>query len=191
MNSELFPKVLKHFFQHVYVTKRGTIVMDNHESHITVEVVEMARERRRGLFIVRFPPHCSHRMQPLDVGVYGHFKRYLNTACDSWMLSHPAKTITFYDVAELSGQAFGKAFSHSNITSSFKTTGIYPMKRNIFPDDAFLSAAFTDRYVDVNTPATEPAASTSQGSPAASTSQGSPAASTHKGSSERHAREDL
>ena len=119
-------------------------------------------------------------MQPLDVGVYGPFKRNFNTACESWMLSHPAKTITIYDIAELSGQAFGEAFSHCNITSSFNAT--HPMNRNIFPDDAFLSAAVTDRCVDVNTPATEPAASTSKGSPAASTSQGSPAASTSQGS---------
>ena len=106
-------------------------------------------------------------MQPLGVGVYGPFKRYFNTACDS-----------FYDFAELSGHAFDKAFSHCNTTLSFKATGIYP--RNIFPDDAFLSEAVTDRCVDVNTSATEPAPSTSQGSPAVSTSQGSPAASTRK-----------
>ena len=45
MNSELFPKVLEHFIEHmdVSVTKRGVLVMDNHESHISVEVVEMAR----------------------------------------------------------------------------------------------------------------------------------------------------
>ena len=133
-------------------------------------------------------------MQTFDVGVYGPFKRYFNTACDSWMLSHPAKTITIYGVAELSGQAFGKAFPHCNITSSFEATGIYLINRNIFPDDVFLSAAVIDICVDVNTPATEPAPSTSQGSPAASASQGSPAASTRRGSpesSERHTPEDL
>ena len=105
---------------------------------------------------------------PVDVGVYGPFKRYFNTACDSWMLSHPGKTITNYDIAELSGQAFGKAFSHCNITSSFKATGIYPMNRTILSDDWCLSSAVTDISVDVTTPATDPAPSISQGSPAAS-----------------------
>ena len=195
MNSELFPKVPEHFIEHigVPVTKRGVLVTDNHESHISVEVMyvycfEMAQ--KKGLSIVTFPPHCSHRMQPLGVRLYGPFKRHFNTDA----LSHPANTIFIYDVAEFSGQAFGKAFSHCSITSSFKATGIYPMNRNIFNDDAFLSAAVTDRCVGVNTPATEPAPSTSQGSPAASTSQGSPAASTRKGStesSERHTPEDL
>ena len=43
MNSELF-LVLEHFIEHmdISVTKREVLVMDNHESHISVEVVEMA-----------------------------------------------------------------------------------------------------------------------------------------------------
>ena len=53
MNSELC--VLEHFIEHmgVYVTKRGVLVMDIHESHIYVEVVEMARER---VVYCNFPP---------------------------------------------------------------------------------------------------------------------------------------
>ena len=55
------------------------------------------------------------------------------------------KTISIYDVAELGEQAFGKAFSFSNITSAFKATGIYPLNRQIFPEDAFLPSAVTNR----------------------------------------------
>ena len=86
MNSELFPLVLEHFIRHmnISVANPGVLVMDNHKSYISVEVVEMAREN--SLSIITFPAHCSHRMQPLDVCVYGSFKRYYNTACDSWML---------------------------------------------------------------------------------------------------------
>ena len=39
----------------VSVTKRGVLVVDNHESHISVEVSEIAREK--GLSIVTFSPH--------------------------------------------------------------------------------------------------------------------------------------
>ena len=73
-NSELFPKVIHHLIEHmdVAVKKRGVLVMENHESHISVQVVEI--ERERGLSIFMFHPHCSHLMQSLDVGVYGPFK---------------------------------------------------------------------------------------------------------------------
>ena len=52
MNPELFPKILDHVIEHmgVSVTKRGVLIMEKHEIHISVEVVEMAREK--GLSIV-------------------------------------------------------------------------------------------------------------------------------------------
>ena len=68
MNSELCPKAFEHLIKHmdVSVANPGVLVMDNHQSHISVEVVEMAREN--GLSIGSFAPHCSHRMQSLQHG---------------------------------------------------------------------------------------------------------------------------
>ena len=80
MASELFPLVFKHFIKHMNVSKDNPtiLVMDNHESHVTLETIDLAREN--GLIILSFRPHCSQRMQPLDVSVYGPFKRYYNVA---------------------------------------------------------------------------------------------------------------
>ena len=50
--------------------------MDKQESCIIVEVVKMAREK--GLLVVTLPPHCSHRMQPLDVGRWEKNSRSLH-----------------------------------------------------------------------------------------------------------------
>ena len=52
----LFHKVLGHLIEHmdVYVMKRGVLVMDNNESHMSVEMVEMAREKR-GCLLSRPP----------------------------------------------------------------------------------------------------------------------------------------
>ena len=86
MNSELCPTAFEHLIKHMDVSVANPgVLMDNHQSHISVEVVEMAREN--GLSIGSFAPHCSHKMQSLDVCVYGPFKRHFNVACDSWMLS--------------------------------------------------------------------------------------------------------
>ena len=74
MTAELFPKVLAHIIKHMGCTKEmpAVLLMENHESHLSLEVVEMARVN--GLSIVTFPPHCSHRLQPLDVSFYGPLK---------------------------------------------------------------------------------------------------------------------
>ena len=81
--------------------------MDNHISHLSIEAIDMAKEN--GLCLLTFPRHCSHKLQPLDIGVYGPFKRYYSSFCDSWMTSNPGKPLSIYEVAELSGHAFHKA----------------------------------------------------------------------------------
>ena len=49
----------------------GLIILDNHSSHMSLEVIEIAEEN--GLDILSFPPHCCHRLQPLDLSVFGRF----------------------------------------------------------------------------------------------------------------------
>ena len=116
-----------------------------------------------GLVILSFPPHCSHRMQPLDVSIYGPFKRYYNAACTDWMLSNPGRALTIYDIAALSGQAYYRAFIPANITAGFSKTGIYPVNREVFTDDLLLPSAPSDReeqdvrnMQEANDKATEP-----------------------------------
>lgn len=55
------------------------------------------------------------------------------------------KTITIYQIAELLGKAYPLAFIPNNITSGFRSTGIWPLNRQIFSDDDFLASAVTDR----------------------------------------------
>ncbi|KAG5870822.1 hypothetical protein JTB14_023985 [Gonioctena quinquepunctata] len=57
---------------------------------------------------------------------------------------HPAEPISIYDIAELVGKAFPKAFTTSHIQKGFQIGGIYPINENIFTDDEFLSYV-TDR----------------------------------------------
>ena len=102
----------------------------------------MAEEN--GLRLLTFPPHCSHKLQPLDVGVYAPFKRYYSCLCDSWMSSNPGKPLSIYDVAELSGQAFQRSFAIENITSAFKSRGLHPYNPDIFTDYVFLPALVAD-----------------------------------------------
>ena len=144
MNSDVFPEVLKHFIGPMAVSKQnpGLLILDNHSSHIGLEVINVAQ--KNGLTILTFPPHCSHKMQPLDVCVLGPFKRFYNKFADAWMTSHQGQLITIYDVAELAGAAFNKAFCMKNIISAFKSTGIFPFNPNIFTDDMFLPAEVTD-----------------------------------------------
>lgn len=143
MTTELFTAALSHFIKYMRVSKANPaiLLMDNHTSHVSHDTVKLAREN--GLVIVTFPPHCSHRLQPLDVAVYGPLKAYYNSACSAWMLSHPGVPITIYDVAELTKSALLKAATPENVQKGFQATGIYPLNKDIFTDDMFLPATVT------------------------------------------------
>ncbi|XP_076035778.1 uncharacterized protein LOC143021873 isoform X3 [Oratosquilla oratoria] len=141
MNSDLFPLVLQHFIKHMGCSteKPAVLFMDNHESHLSLEVMEMAR--KHGLSIITFPPHTSHKLQPLDVSVYGPLKTHYKQAVNDWNLSSPGKRITIYDLPECFTKAYHRALSVENILAGFKKTGIWPIDTQIFSDNDFLAAS--------------------------------------------------
>ena len=145
MTAAGFLTFLKHFVAHVRPspTHKVILLLDNHVSHLSVDVLQFAKDN--GVVMVSFPPHCSHKLQPLDRSVYGPLKRYYNVACDDWIVSHKGRTMTIYDVPAMVGLAYPKAMTPANIQAGFKVSGISPFNRNVFTDDEFLPADVTDR----------------------------------------------
>ncbi|ESO11506.1 hypothetical protein HELRODRAFT_71733 [Helobdella robusta] len=150
MSSDIFVEWLKHFIKHSKASfdYPTLLLLDNHESHISVAALDVAKSH--GIIMLSFPPHCSHKLQPLDRAVFGPLKKYYNTACDNWMVSNP-RPLTIYDIVPIVREAYTKAFAKSNIESGFRIAGIEPYNPDIFTDDDFLAASVTDRH----TPATE------------------------------------
>lgn len=145
MNVGCFAEFMKHFQKHVRSSKENPclIIFDNHESHISVESVQYAKDH--GIHLLTIPPHTSQKLQPLDRIVFGCLKSHYDRACDDWMTTHPARPITIYDISGLLGRAYPMAMTPRNITKSFEVTGIYPLNSDIFTDDEFLSSYVTDR----------------------------------------------
>lgn len=55
--------------------------MDGHASHETDEMIEAAFAAR--VILLRLPPHTTHKLQPMDVGVFGPFQNaWVNHCCD-------------------------------------------------------------------------------------------------------------
>ncbi|KAG5871465.1 hypothetical protein JTB14_026917 [Gonioctena quinquepunctata] len=98
--------------------------MDNHETHISFEVIRLAKNS--GVILLTLPPlatSCSL------------LKRYYNEACRSWLASNPGERITIYEIAELLGIAYPLAFTQNNCCVS---TFVYGY-------DEYLAANVTDR----------------------------------------------
>ena len=97
--------------------------MDNHPSHISVDALKLAKDH--GVNILTLPPHTSHKTQPLDRTVLGPLKVYFNSAANSWMMMNPGRHITIREMGGFIGAAWMKAATPANITSGFRSAGIF------------------------------------------------------------------
>src|SRR5215469_10373698 len=109
MTEVEFRVFMVHFVKHVRPSKdnRVLLLLDNHESHLTASTISYAKES--GIILLSFPPHCSHKLQPLDRTVYGPLKKYVSAAQESWLRSNPGKIMTIYDTPSVVREALPRA----------------------------------------------------------------------------------
>ena len=112
-NEAIFFQFIEHFIKHAKPTREEPqiLIFDNHESHISVNIINKAKEN--GLVLLTLPPHSSHRMQPLDRSVFGPFKAYYHKEMYDWMNTpgNAGKPVTIYDVCQIVGKAYESAFT--------------------------------------------------------------------------------
>ncbi|XP_023312062.1 uncharacterized protein LOC111692338, partial [Anoplophora glabripennis] len=68
MTTDVFVSWFKSFIQFSRASKDNPVLLllDGHATHTkNIELIDVAREN--GVVIICFPPHCTHRLQPLDV----------------------------------------------------------------------------------------------------------------------------
>jgi hypothetical protein len=99
------------------------LIYDGHASHLSIEVIEKARAN--DVSFLCLPSHCTHLLQPLDVGVMSSLKAHFGNACKHFMMKNPGRVVTEDDLASLIGQAWPLALTPSNIMSGFCKSGIY------------------------------------------------------------------
>jgi hypothetical protein len=78
MQEPEFLVFVKHFAKHTNPseTNKVLLILDNRGSHISIPVIDFCRQNF--VTLLSFPPHTSHKLQPLDRGVYGPFKKFFN-----------------------------------------------------------------------------------------------------------------
>ncbi|CAH2108284.1 unnamed protein product [Euphydryas editha] len=145
VNSELFVNWLHHFKYFVHPTLEDPVLLllDNHSSHISLEVINYARDNN--IVILTLPPHGSHKLQPLDRCLYSPLKVKYSIECDKFMAQHPGRGITQYQVAHLFNEAYKKVATVGNAVSGFKVTGIYPYDDDLFDEADFAPSFVTDQ----------------------------------------------
>ena len=103
--------------------RRHLLILDGHNSHVTLEVVHKCREVE--LNLLTLPSYTSHRLQPLDVGIFAPFKRYFKRYRDVWSVNNKGKGASQQTLAMWVSKALERALTTRNITAGFHSTGIY------------------------------------------------------------------
>ena len=108
------------------VGAKRLLILDGHSSHLTAGFDTFCHEN--GIICLCMPPHSSHLLQPLDVGVFGPLKRAYGKLVEAMMRggnNHIDKT----DFLSLYPSARNNVFTRDNIYGGFAGAGLKPLDK--------------------------------------------------------------
>jgi hypothetical protein len=106
------------------------LFLDGHSSHINMRFIEFCDSNK--ILLMAYPPHSTHRLQPLDVSLFNPLANYYSQNLDDWLRkSHGICSMSKRHFWSLFKPAFDTAFSADNIASGWRKTGIYPLNSEV------------------------------------------------------------
>lgn len=141
MDTERFVYFMQHFIKYAHATKDQPtlLLLDNHTSHLSVAAVELAVEH--GITMLTFPPHCTHRIQPLDNGVFWPVKARYVEKHTTWQKAHVGgKQFDMHNVPPIVEKCLDEAATPAIIKTAFSRTGVFEFNAHTFTEEDFIAA---------------------------------------------------
>jgi DDE superfamily endonuclease len=144
MNTDLFT----HWFKNGFLKwtegqpRPLLLIFDGHMTHISLAVLELAIANE--VHILCLPAHCSHLLQPLDVGVFKSAKDEWRKILKEWYKDSRMKSIDKGQFSKLLAKLYNRMKPH-HATSGFSKCGVFPFDPNAIADDKLAPAATFDR----------------------------------------------
>lgn len=133
-NNKLGLSWLKSFDEQTKSQTKGKwrlLITDGHSSHITPEWVDYCEEHSIISFCL--PPHTTHILQPLDVGLFQPFKHYHGREVEAAARNLDTEYARSEFLAKLSWIR-KQTFTKSNIKSAWRRSGLVPFNPSIVLD---------------------------------------------------------
>jgi hypothetical protein len=108
-------------------SRRRLLILDGHSSHINWAFIALADSFR--ILILILPSHTTHRLQPLDVGLFSPLAQAYTKRLDAY--THGGLgwiSMTKRMFWPLFRDAWEDSFTAKNIINAFRKTGICPLK---------------------------------------------------------------
>ena len=123
------------------------LILDGHSSHLTAEFDTFCKEK--AIICLCMPPHTSHLLQPLDVGVFGPLKRAYGKLVEGMMVAGN-NHIDKEDFLHLYPSARTAVFTQRNICNGFAGAGLKPFNKDrVFEKITFQLRTPTPPLIDV------------------------------------------
>ena len=121
--------VVNSFIPHVKNKEKPVILFyDGHGSHLTFKTAQSCMEEK--IIIICLPPHTSHALQPLDVGVFKPLKDHWKKILLQFYRQSKMKSVDKAIFPKLLAQLW-LHLSPYNSRSGFKATGLWPLDQSI------------------------------------------------------------
>lgn len=149
IDKTLFFTWFKKFVEFSRASKESPVLLllDGHSSHTkNLDVIRYGREN--GVVMLCFPPHCTHRLQPLDVAFMKPLSAYYDDEVRKWLRTNPGRVVTLHQISSLFSAAYLRAATMFTAINGFKATGAWPVNMAVFSEAGFLPSATTDLEVD-------------------------------------------
>ena len=107
------------------------LFLDGHQSHASLPLVETARVQ--GIILYSFPPHTTHLLQPLDVGVYGPLKQVWSQVLKGFKLETMGAKVDKEVFPTLVAQMWPRVLLPEHLIGGFRAAGLHPLSHDAIP----------------------------------------------------------
>ena len=112
------------------------LLFDGHMIHISICVIQRALSDN--IYLLKFPPHVTNILQPLDKCCFGPLKHKwedkLNARISEFGLT---KKVDKAEFANLISSIWHIGMKESKVIARFETTGIWPLKKEKYDKSRF------------------------------------------------------
>lgn len=114
--------------------KKIILYFDGYRSHVNYDIAKAALEN--DVILIKFPPNLTHLLQPLDRTCFRPLKQAWNVVLATHQKNH-SERLHKHMFMRLLGRVWSKSFKKDHLESGFKTTGLFPLNRKMFPEEEF------------------------------------------------------
>jgi len=133
-NNELrlawLEQVFERFTKERAMRRWRLLILDGHGSHVTTEFINFCDAHK--ILLTVFPPHATHTLQPLDVGLFSPLAS--NYSCELDRHIHRSQGlagVTKREFYSIFWAAWSSTMTLDSIKKSFQATGVWPMDAEV------------------------------------------------------------